>query len=47
MLQYILRAADYSLKKPKIISISNGNLIVLKWHIIHVSSNLEYTEIYS
>ena len=28
-------------------SISNLNLIVLKWHNIHVLSNIKYVEIYS
>ena len=39
--------ADYDLRKPKILSVSNGNLIVLKWQNMHVFSNLKYTAIYN
>ena len=32
--QQLLAATDYGLRKPKILSVSNGNLIVLKWQNI-------------
>ena len=44
--QYICRDADYRLKKPKMLSVLNGNLIVLIWQNIHVVSNLKYTATY-
>ena len=47
MLQYICRAVDYGLRKPEMLSVLNGNLIVLKWQSIHVISNLKYTAIYT
>ena len=31
--------------RPKILTVLNGNLIVLKWQNIHVISNLKYTAI--
>ena len=41
------RAADYGPRKPKVLSVFNGNLIILKWQNIHVVSNLKYTTIYT
>ena len=41
----LIVAADYGLRKPKILCVSYGNLIVLKWQNIHVFSNLKYTVI--
>ena len=40
----MFRAADYSLRKTKILSIWNENIIVLKWQYLHVISNIKYTE---
>ena len=41
MLQYIFTAGDYGLRKPKMLSVSNVNLIVLKWQNIDVISNIK------
>ena len=35
-LQYIFRAGDGSLRKAKMLSVLNGNLIVLEWENVHV-----------
>ena len=41
-----IQDADYGLRKPQMPSVSNRNLIVLKWQNIHVISNIKYTAIY-
>ena len=41
------RAVAYGLRKRRMLSVSNGNLIVLKWENIHVISNIKYVAIYS
>ena len=41
------RAADYGLRKPKMLSVSNGNLILLKWQNKRVISDLKFAAIYS
>ena len=38
-------ATDYGLGRPKILSVLNGNLIVLKLQNVYVISNLKYTAI--
>ena len=40
----MFRAADYRLRKTKILSMWNGNIIVLEWRYLHVISNIKYTE---
>ena len=45
--QRLLAAADYDLRKPKMLRVSNGNLLVLKCQNIHVISNLKYTAMYN
>ena len=39
-LQSIYRTVDYSLRKPQMPRVSNGNLIVMKWQNIHMISNI-------
>ena len=46
-LQYIFRAGDYSLRKVKILHVSIGSLIVLKWKNTQIILNIKYTAIYS
>ena len=43
----VLVAADYDLRKPKMLNVSDGNLIVPKWQNIHDISNIKYIVIYS
>ena len=40
---YICRTRDYGLRKAKMFSVLNVNLVVLKWQNIHVISNINYT----
>ena len=40
-LQYIFRAGDGSLRKAKMLSVLNGNLIVLEWENVHVILNIK------
>ena len=46
-LQCIYRTGGYGLRKPQMPSVSNGNLIALKWQNIHVVSNIKYSAIYT
>ena len=41
------KTADYDLRKLKMPSVSNRNLIALKWQKIHVISNIKYAAISS
>ena len=43
----LLVDADYNLRKPKMLGVSNGNLIVPKWQNIHDISNIKYIVKYS
>ena len=38
-------ARDHGLRKPTVLRVSNGNLIILKWQNIHVISNIKYSAI--
>ena len=46
-LQYIFRAADYGLRKPKMLNVLDENLIPIEWQDVNVISNVKYTAIYS